>query len=63
MLFTHNRSTTIDTVAAEYEVDAVLTTGLIEGGLDRILVPLRGDDNLKRIVGIVGVLLGRVIPR
>ena len=57
VVFTHDRSTTIDRVAAEYEVDAVLTTGLVEGELDRVLVPLRGDDNLEQIVAIVGVLL------
>lgn len=57
VVFTHDRSTTIETVAAEYEVDAVLTTGLVEGELDRVLVPLRGDDNLERIVEFIGVLL------
>lgn len=57
VVFTHDRSTTIDTAATEYEVDAVLTTGLVEGELDRVLVPLRGDDNLEQIVAVVGVLL------
>lgn len=37
VVFTHDRSTTIEAVAAEYGVDAVLTTGLVEGTLDRVL--------------------------
>lgn len=57
VVFTHDRSTTIGTVATEYDVDAVLTTGLVEGNLDRVLVPLRGEDNLDRILDFVGVLL------
>ncbi len=57
VVFTHDRSSTIDSIAAEYDVDAVLTAGHIGDTLDRILVPLRGDDNLDRILGFVGVLL------
>lgn len=57
VVFTHDRSKTIDNVAAESEVDAVLTAGNVGEFLDRILVPLRGDDNLDRILGFVGVLL------
>lgn len=57
VVFTHDRSDTIDAVAAEHGVDAVLTPGRVDDGLDRILVPLRGDDNLERILGFVGVLL------
>lgn len=57
VVFTHDRSKTIDNVAAEYEVDAVLTTGRVGDFLDRILVPLRGDENLDRILGFLGVLL------
>lgn len=57
VVFTHDRSTTIERVATEYEADAVLTTGLVEGTLDRVLVPLRGDDNLEQIVKFVSVLL------
>lgn len=57
VVFTHDRSKTIDKIAAEYGVDAVLTAGNVGEFLDRILVPLRGDDNLERILGFVGVLL------
>lgn len=57
VVFTHDRSETIDNVAAEYEVDAVLTPGHVGDALDRILVPIRGDENLERILGFVGVLL------
>jgi nucleotide-binding universal stress UspA family protein len=57
VVFTHNRSKTIDNVAAEYDVDAVLTPGAVGDRLERILVPLRGDENLDRILGFVGVLL------
>lgn len=57
VVFTRDRSTTIDTTAAEYGVDAVFTPGDVGEPLDRILVPLRGDDNLARILGFAGVLL------
>ena len=54
----HDRSQTIDRIAAENDVDAVLTAGLIGDQLDRILVPLRGDSNLERIVSFLERLLG-----
>lgn len=57
VVFTHDRSQTIDRIAAEHEVDAVLTAGTLEEQLDRVLVPIRGDDNLERIVAFVGVLM------
>lgn len=57
VVFTRDRSETIDNVAADYDVDAVLTPGRVDETLDRVLVPLRGDDNLERILGFVGVLL------
>lgn len=57
VVFTHDRSKTIDKIAAEYDVDAVLTPGVMGETLDRILVPLRGESNLERILGFVGVLL------
>jgi nucleotide-binding universal stress UspA family protein len=56
LVFTHDREATIDRVAAEYDCDAVLTTGGIER-LDRVLVPLRGDVNIERIVSVVAGLL------
>lgn len=57
VVFTHDRSETVDNVAAEYEVDAVLTAGHVGDSLDSILVPLRGDDNIERIIGFTGDLL------
>ncbi|WP_324756267.1 universal stress protein [Haloarcula montana] len=57
VVFTHDRSQTIDNIAAEYDADAVLTPGIVGDTLDRILVPVRGDSNLARILGFVGGLL------
>ena len=57
VVFTHDRDQTIDNIADEFEVDAILTSGDVGDTLDRILIPLRGDSNLDRILGFVGVLL------
>lgn len=57
VVFTHDRTETIDSVADKYDVDVVLTAGHVGETLNRILVPLRGDDNLDRILRFVGVLL------
>lgn len=56
LVFTHDREATIDRVAAEYGCDAVVTTGEIDE-IGRVLVPLRGDANLERIVSVVAALL------
>jgi len=56
LVFTHDRDATVDRIAEEYECDAVLTAGDIEQ-LDRILVALRGDVNVSRIVSVVANLL------
>ncbi len=56
VVFTRDRNETIDRVAAEYEADAVLTTGIVDESLDTVLVPLRGDQNLGRIVAFVSLL-------
>lgn len=56
LVFTHDREATIDRVADQYDCEAVLTTGETTG-IDRILVPLRGDVNLSRIVSVVANLL------
>ncbi|MFW6003492.1 MAG: universal stress protein [Halanaeroarchaeum sp.] len=56
LVFTKDRRDTIDRVADQHDCDAVLVPG--EGGaIDRILVPLRGDVNLERIVTLVGELV------
>ena len=57
LVFTKDRSKTIDRVATEREVDAVLTTPPAEGTLNRILVPMRGEENLDSILDFVGQLL------
>jgi len=58
LVFTHDREATIDRVADEYGCDAVLTGGDTDR-IDRILVPIRGEANLERIVSVVAGLLGR----
>jgi nucleotide-binding universal stress UspA family protein len=60
LVFTHDRAATLDRVADEYDCDAVLTTGDVDDldTIDRVLVPLRGDANLERIVSVVAGLLG-----
>lgn len=58
VVFTRDRSTTLDRVAKEYDADAVLTPGEMDKDLDDVLVPLKGDPNIVRIVEFAGVLLG-----
>jgi len=57
VVFTRDRSETIDRVADEHDVDAVLTAGSVGETLEQVLVPLRGDETLDRIVEFVGNLL------
>lgn len=57
VVFTRNPSKTVGRKADEYDADAVLTTGDIGETLERVLVPLRGDETLDRIVAFVGQLL------
>ncbi|WP_411968001.1 hypothetical protein [Haloferax sp. YSSS75] len=56
LVFTHDREATIDRIADEYDCDAVLTAGR-STVVDRVLVPLRGDVNLDRILAVVADLL------
>lgn len=56
VVFTRDRSTSIDRLASEYDCDAVLLPGEFET-VTRVLVPLRGDPNLDRIVTFVEALL------
>lgn len=56
LVFTHDREATIDRVADQYECDAVLAAGDTDD-IARILVPIRGDANLERIVSVVAGLL------
>lgn len=57
VVFTRDRQATIDRIAAEHDCDAVLTGGSMGTQLDRVIVPLKGDANLERIVEFVGDLL------
>lgn len=52
LVFTHDRTDTIDRVANEYGCDAVLTPSEVER-IERVLVPVRGDTNLERIVSLL----------
>ena len=56
LVFTHDREATIDRIADEYDCEAVLTAGRTTV-VDRILVPLRGDVNLDRVLAVVADLL------
>ena len=56
-VFTKNRLQTIDRVAEEYGADAVVTPGQIDDGVTEVLVPIKGDPNIARIVGFAGRLL------
>ncbi|MBS3761297.1 universal stress protein [Halodesulfurarchaeum sp.] len=56
VVFTRDRSETVDRVADEYECDVILVP---QDGREirRVLVPIRGDVNVTRIVSVVGGLL------
>lgn len=56
LVFTHDPAATIDRVAEEHGCDAVLTPGPVDA-LERVLVPIRGDVNLDRILPVVADLL------
>lgn len=56
LVFTKDRRDSIDRVAEQYDCDAVLVPGESDP-IERILVPLRGDVNLERIVSLVGALV------
>jgi len=55
VVFTHDRSETVDRIAVDHDVDAVLTPGDCDEPA-RVFVPLRGDENLERIVSFVADL-------
>ncbi len=57
LVFTKDRLQTIDRIAAEHEADAVLSAGTVGEELEQILVPLRGDENVKNILEFVTALL------
>jgi len=55
LVFTHDRQDPIDRVAEERACDGVLIPGET-GSVERILVPLRGDRNLDRILSFAGAV-------
>ena len=57
VVFTHDKDETIDHVADEYGVDAVLTPGEYVEELSRVLIPMRGDENLEKIISFSTDLL------
>jgi nucleotide-binding universal stress UspA family protein len=56
LVFTHDREATIDRVADEHGCDAVLTLGET-GRIETVLVPVRGDTNLDRIVSLLAAVM------
>lgn len=56
LVFTKDRRDSIDRIADQYNCDAVILPGETDA-IERILVPLRGDVNLERIVSLVADLV------
>jgi nucleotide-binding universal stress UspA family protein len=56
LVFTHDRADTIDRVANKYGCDGVLTLSETER-IERVLVPVRGDTNLERIVSLLADIM------
>jgi len=56
LVFTHDRDETVDRAAEEYGADAVLTPGDATG-FERVLVAVRGTENLDRICSLTATLL------
>jgi nucleotide-binding universal stress UspA family protein len=56
LVFGKARTKTIDRIAVEEDCDVILTPGRAEA-IERIAVPLRGEENLDRIISFVGELL------
>ncbi len=57
VVFTRDRSETVDRIADEYDCTAVLIPRKTRT-VDRVFVPIRGDVNLDAILSFVGALLG-----
>ncbi len=56
LVFGKAREKTIDRVAIEEDCDVILTPGRAEA-VERVAVPLRGEENIDRIIPFVGDLL------
>ena len=56
LVFTRDPVQTVDRIANEYECDAVLLTGSVSS-LDRVLVSLKDEQNMFRVLEVVGLLM------
>lgn len=56
LVFTRDRVQTTDRVANEYDCDAVLVPGTVES-LDDILVSLKDEQNMFRVLEVVGLVM------
>jgi nucleotide-binding universal stress UspA family protein len=56
LVFGKDRTKTIDRISGEESCDVILTPGEMEG-FERLLVPLRGEENFDRILSFVAELL------
>ncbi|MFB6242844.1 MAG: universal stress protein UspA [Halobaculum sp.] len=56
LVFTRDRVQSVDRVANEQECDAVLISGAVEQ-LDEILVSLKDEQNMFRVLEVVGLLM------
>jgi nucleotide-binding universal stress UspA family protein len=56
VVFTHDRATTVDRLAEDSASDVVVVPD-DSNVVERVLVPIRGDVNVERILTTVGVLL------
>lgn len=56
VVFTRDRSETVDRVATDYDCDVVVVPRDVRV-IERILVPIRSEVNIDRIVSVVGGLL------
>jgi nucleotide-binding universal stress UspA family protein len=56
IVFTHDRETTVDRVADEFDSDVVLIPEATDR-IERVFVPIRSDVNLEKILPIVGTIM------
>ena len=61
LVFTRDRTQTVDRVANEYGCDAVLTSGAVES-LNRILVSLKDEQNMFRVLEVVRLVMSAGDP-
>jgi nucleotide-binding universal stress UspA family protein len=61
LVFTRDRVQSTDRVANEYDCDAVLVPGRVDR-LDRVLVSLKDEQNMFRVLEVVGLLMEAGAP-